>query len=133
MVAFLQLHPDAVRHYIDSLIATLAFAANIYFYFEQNYFAPSSQLELLLHTWTLGIEEQFYIIFPIIFVFIYARGKAISFILGAVLVSLVLAFSAGDRDAAFYLLPYRAWEFGVGALIAVFRYLQEYPLRAHWN
>lgn len=121
-LAFLLLHPQVVRHYVESLVAALAFGANIFFYFWQDYFAPASELELLLHTWTLGVEEQFYIFFPLIFLFAYSRGKAVAFILSALLVSLALAVSSGDRDAAFYLLPYRAWEFGVGALIAVVRY-----------
>jgi len=122
VLVFLFLYPQMVYRYVDSLIATLLFVANIFFYFEQDYFAPSGDVELLLHTWTLGVEEQFYIFFPIVLFFSYRMGKAIPVITVTLLASLVLAMLAGDTAAAFYLLPYRAWEFGLGALMAIVRF-----------
>ena len=120
IAAFLLLAPGTASHYLDSLVATLLFGANFYFYFETDYFAQSSELELLLHTWSLGVEEQFYLFFPTLFVFLYARKKIVVSAVLVLAASLALAISAGDRLAAFYLLPYRVWEFAVGALIALY-------------
>jgi peptidoglycan/LPS O-acetylase OafA/YrhL len=77
----------------------------------------------LLHTWSLAVEEQFYILFPLFLLFISARqGKryvaatawvtAVSFLLSVVGVAVA-------PDAAFYLAPSRAWELGIGALLAL--------------
>lgn len=87
------------------------------------YFAPSAELNPYLHTWSLGIEEQFYVIFPVIY-FIWLRYKTRAPIVWAVLPLLALAslvISAvqthTDPLSAFYLLPSRFWELAAGALL----------------
>ena len=87
------------------------------------YFAPGGELNLFLHTWSLGVEEQFYVIFPVVF-FIWLRYRAQSFAAWVVLPVLTVA-SLGvsalqtptDQLSAFYLLPGRFWELAAGALL----------------
>jgi len=64
-LAFSQLNPDAMREYIKSLVAFLFFSSNWYFLNISGYFDGASHLKPLLHTWSLSVEEQFYILFPV--------------------------------------------------------------------
>ena len=61
-----------------SLIAVAIFAANILFYREADYFAPAADENVLLHTWSLGVEEQFYLVFPIILLLLLPRGRVLT-------------------------------------------------------
>ena len=107
----------------NSTMAALGFGSNIYFWLVTNYFAPDAELLPLLHTWSLGVEEQFYIFFPLGMLLLarLARGRY------AVVLALVavMSFAGGwyvaahSPVAAFYLLPVRAWELLAGALVAV--------------
>ena len=97
--------------------------SNFYFWQHTDYFATSSDQEPLLMTWSLGVEEQFYLIFPFILIVI-ARLRhryRLALMLLAIIVSLLLSFYLTFRYpiTAFYLLPSRAWEMGVGALLAI--------------
>ena len=76
--------------YLESIISSIYFFSNFYFQFQTNYFDISSEYKPLLHTWSLAIEEQFYIIFPIIILILFKRKYLIFFIL---LFLLSLAFS----------------------------------------
>lgn len=87
------------------------------------YFSPSAELNPYLHTWSLGVEEQFYVIFPIMY-FIWLRFNQQVALVKAVLpllalVSLVLSAveTPTDPRSAFYLLPSRFWEFAAGAML----------------
>jgi peptidoglycan/LPS O-acetylase OafA/YrhL len=106
-----------------SVLATGAFASNILFWQESGYFGRAAEEIPLLHTWSLAVEEQFYILFPLFLVYVATRRgrryvvatalvSAVTFVLSVVLVTT-------DRDAAFYLAPARAWELGLGALLAL--------------
>lgn len=106
-----------------SLSALLA-TSNISFWRHQDYFSPDSNLEPLLMTWTLGIEEQFYLFFPFI-ILATARWlpRRVLAVLGLVTVgSFVFSMWCATTYplAAFYLLPSRAWELGAGAFLAAF-------------
>lgn len=107
-----------------SVIATLLFSANIYFWRDTNYFAAVAEQKPLLNLWSLGVEEQFYIFFPIL-LFVLVRlsnRRAVQIVWGCVLVSFgldVLLRMSGGVAPAFYLLPTRAWEMGVGAAFAM--------------
>jgi len=108
------------------------FAANAYLYhLPTGYFDPSTDLNPFLHTWTLAVEEQFYVVFPTLLVVAWHYGRrrngaAIAAVLLASLFSFAfsLLFSYGHIVSsagpfAFYSLPTRAWEFGLGALLAL--------------
>ena len=105
-----------------TVAATLIFISNIAFWRMANYFAHETQVWPLLHTWSLGVEEQFYIFFPLLVRFVPLRGRAFA----AMIIALGLAsFAAAavfvahrNGTPAFYLMPFRAWELLVGSVLA---------------
>jgi peptidoglycan/LPS O-acetylase OafA/YrhL len=120
--ATLLLLPMDLIGYAKSVLATVAFVANVYFWRDTDYFSRLADEKPLLHMWSLGVEEQFYVLFPLLLFLIarYHRKWVATWITATVLASLL--FSAflvrvGGALPAFYLLPARAWELGVGALI----------------
>lgn len=125
-VNFLFLKPD-LEKYFQSLIAAQTFWANIFFWLDGGYFGGNDQLKPLLHIWSLSVEEQFYIAYPsFLFVLLYTVTKFNRLVfLGlsvATLVSLCLWLylnKLGGGNPAFFLLPTRAWQFGLGAIFAL--------------
>lgn len=105
-----------------TIAAASAFVSNIYFWKVTNYFNPDSAFEPLLHTWTLSVEEQFYIVLPIFLLIVwrFCRSWLALLLAAAVLGSFALSVWGVTRfeTAAFYLLPFRAWEFAIGGLLA---------------
>lgn len=119
--SLLMLTPVEVKDLSQSLVSVATFTSNIYFYLTSGYFSTKSEEIMLLHTWSLSIEEQFYIFFPFLLL-LGARYKKTTVILVAVFImsficSLVLLNI--DKSAAFYLIVSRAWELVAGALCAV--------------
>ena len=104
--------------------AQAVFGSNILFYKESGYFDSEAFLKPLLHTWSLAVEEQFYIFYPLglYLLWRYTRFKLSSFILlgAGVSFALCLAMMEINPRLAFYMLPFRAWELLVGALIACY-------------
>lgn len=117
------------RDYIElnqSVAAALLFVSNIFFWRKTGYFATDTDEKPLLHTWSLGIEEQFYILLPLLLVFLSRRQAQQSIpvvVAGLAAFSLLAAEMAvrQGNNAAFYLLPFRFWELAVGALLALIR------------
>jgi peptidoglycan/LPS O-acetylase OafA/YrhL len=106
-----------------SIIATTLFVSNFYFYRGDTYFGPVSAHEPLLHTWSLAVEEQFYLVFPIALLLLARAGKraVVPVLCLAAVASVVFnAWQLGqDPAAAFYLPLSRAWELLIGALLAL--------------
>jgi len=115
--------PDEFKDFSRSIVKVNAFISNIYFWKESNYFAPDAQLAPMLHTWSLAVEEQFYVLFPLILmVFKRCSTKVLLIFLSIlVLASLGLSewMSKSFPVANYYLLPSRAWELAVGSILAV--------------
>lgn len=118
-----RLLPGEFDRLAHSTMAALAFASNIHFWLVADYFAPEAELMPLLHTWSLGVEEQFYIFFPLAMLLVarFSRRRLLPLLaLGA-----AISFAGGwfvalqSPVAAFYLLPVRAWELLAGSLVAV--------------
>lgn len=115
--------PAELKAFARSLIAVPTFVANISFWRESGYFGDASELKPLLHTWSLAIEEQFYLFFPLLLLAIRrVATRAVVAIVALVSLASLIIGEWGVRhypDAAFYLLPARAWELGIGAIIAL--------------
>lgn len=115
----------------NGAIATLIFGANFLYWRQSGYFDSSSEYNPLLHTWSLAIEEQFYIFFPIVLILLYRfakkRIKLILTVFTAASFILCVWVQALRPTAAFFLAPFRAWELLVGGLLA----LGIFPLVAH--
>ena len=141
--------PTDLELFGKSALSALTFWSNYIFYFEINYFETSSKLKPLLHTWSLSIEEQFYIIYPIllIFFFKFAKKYFLIFLIITALLSLITAQWAGnlkfeypyyEKELLFFnqssitnfFLPFgRVWELIIGILIAFYLKKNGQPLR----
>ena len=120
--AWLWLVPVDLESFSRSLIAVSAFASNILFYKSTSYFEAAAEWKPLLHTWSLAVEEQYYLIFPVVLMVAWRLGRrwVLAILVAAAVASLALARSTSISNpaAAFYLLPARGWELLIGALAA---------------
>ena len=120
--AWLWLLPHEIRSFSQSLVAVSVYASNFLFWQTSGYFDTSAELKPLLHTWSLAVEEQYYLLFPMFLMLSWRLGKrGILAILGVVaVISLTMAQWAilVEPDAGFYLLPARSWELLIGAFVA---------------
>lgn len=130
-VAWIWLLPIDMKSFSQSLIAVTAFVSNVFFWSETGYFDISAELKPLLHTWSLSVEEQYYLLFPIFLTLIWRAGKQwVFFILLLIfLTSLSLSYwGTYEKPAAtFYLLPTRGWEILLGCLVAFYLTFRGYP------
>ena len=104
-------------------IALVFFSSNIKFWMESGYFDSLASEKPLLHTWSLSLEEQFYLVIPIVLGLLFKlrrSGWVVPVLGGICLASFALSifWVEHQREAAFYLLPARAWELGLGSIVA---------------
>lgn len=99
------------------------FVANFWFLSETVYMATPQSQEPLLHLWSLAVEEQFYLLFPLILLGLSKVGRRLTWVLLAMLAILSLAYSqyltGGDPNAAFFRPDTRAWQLLIGTLCAL--------------
>ncbi|RWN95999.1 MAG: acyltransferase [Mesorhizobium sp.] len=124
IAAIVLLLPADLIGYGKRMLATLGFVANIYFWRDTDYFSRAAEAKPLLHVWSLGVEEQFYIVFPLLiaaFARFWPRATfpAIALLTVLSLAANCLALRIGGASPAFFLLPTRAWELGTGAMVAL--------------
>lgn len=121
-LALLIMMPSDLERFGTSVVGASMSCANILFYRSINYFEPASSLLPLLHTWSLSVEEQFYVLFPLVLMFAYrlARKRVPEVVLAFFLGSLAVSVLGAERfpTGSFFLLPTRAWELCAGALLA---------------
>lgn len=122
--ALLWLTPRDLEDYAQSLIAVVTFSSNILFWRESGYFATASELKPLLHTWSLAVEEQYYIFFPLFLMAVWRFGKkallSVLVIIFVASIGLALWAVQNEPTAAFFLLPTRGWEILLGAFCAFY-------------
>ncbi len=104
----------------NQLLSSAAFVANFYFWFQSGYFSPAAHSFPLLHLWSLSVEEQFYIVWPLVLLLLRRRPDRI---LAAILIIAALSFllnilSIDHHEANFYSPLTRAWELMLGAAVA---------------
>ncbi len=118
--AWMWMLPSQLKEFSHSLIAVSIFASNVLFWRETGYFMPAVDEKPLLHTWSLAVEEQYYLLFPIFLFLAWRFRKNTVFWMIVALAGVSLALSEwGSRNEAianFYLAPTRAWELFAGSI-----------------
>ena len=120
--AWLWIIPSQMKDFSQSLVAVSLFASNILFWRESGYFDAAAEEKPLLHTWSLAVEEQYYVLFPIFLMLAWRFGRNRVFWMIVVMAAISLLLSEwGWRNKAtanFYLAPTRAWELFAGSIAA---------------
>ena len=127
-VGWFVLTPYFYRDLFQTTFSISIFASNILLYIKSGYFSSISELKPFLHTWSLAVEEQYYIFFPIFLALIWRFGRRAVFWVIAFLCLVSLLMSEWsvrvDKDANFYLLHTRAWELLAGSISAFIVHIQ---------
>jgi peptidoglycan/LPS O-acetylase OafA/YrhL len=123
--AWMYLLPSSFIDFSKSILYSLGFSSNFYFHYSgQQYGAESGLLKPFLHTWSLSVEEQFYILFPIVLliIFKYFRKYLLTILVIGLTISLQMAdFASRNYSSAnFYFLHTRMWELLAGSILAYF-------------
>ncbi|WP_082358393.1 acyltransferase family protein [Shimia sp. SK013] len=122
VVGWLVLLPNDYRETAKGVIAATVYLSNVLFFRQSGYFDGAAEEKVLLHTWSLSVEEQFYLFLPLVFLFLGRSRPAMLWGFTALfLLSLISSLPMTERSqpAAFYLFPFRAWELLAGVLLAV--------------
>jgi len=132
-IALLWMFPLELNDYVQSIVATTLFSSNVLFWLESGYFAQEAELKPLLHTWSLAVEEQYYILFPPLLALLWRAPRkwiviGLAFIAAAIVsFACAMIYVQTRPDAVFYLLPFRAWELLAGALVAILLHRKSIP------
>ena len=117
--------PDEFQQLGKHVASGTLFIQNIVFWQESGYFDTTASLKPLLHLWSLAVEEQFYIFFPILLIILWKKPRILA---PAMVLLLIVTFilnvvmSVQNSVSDFFLTPYRAWEFLGGSLLAWWHY-----------
>nr|WP_256413808.1 MULTISPECIES: acyltransferase family protein [unclassified Marinobacterium] len=125
VLAFVLMPPVHLKLFSQSLVAVSVFASNLYFYLTNDYFSPASEELPMLHTWSLAVEQQYYLFFPVMLSCLWFLGRRPLLGIVVLLTSLSFAISVyleiiQEYSANFYLIFSRSWELFVGSIIAFY-------------
>ena len=124
-VGYWTMMPHPYQYFGGAAAATLFALSNFWFMDQINYFNPEASIDPLVHTWSLGVEEQFYLIAPVTLLLISKLNKSFlaPFVIAILVVSLLIStfFTEKFPEASFYLLHTRVWELALGMLIYLIR------------
>lgn len=124
LIGWFWLLPNEYRQFSQSLVGVVSFTSNIFFYLTGGYFGGMTDMKPLIHTWSLSVEEQFYLVFPLLMVALarHSNGAKTLWLVALTLASLVYAQWQSVRDPSFnyLMLPTRFWELSVGSLLALY-------------
>ncbi len=121
-VAYFVLLPFEFREFGKALISSTVYLSNVLFFRQSGYFDSSADEKALLHTWSLSVEEQFYIFLPFLILIFAQNRRALKSVLAILFATSLLAcilFTRSSHMATFFLFPFRAWELLAGVLLAV--------------
>ena len=114
--------PSQMKDFSASLFSVSVFLSNLYFMSQINYFAPAAELNPLLHTWSLSVEEQFYLFFPPLLLFLLKPGRRFAIIVIFLFAALSLIFSElawrENQARNFFFSLGRIWEIFAGSIAA---------------
>jgi peptidoglycan/LPS O-acetylase OafA/YrhL len=127
LLAWIFLLPIQLQEFGRSVRSVLGLYSNLFFYGNSGYFDAAAAKQPLLHIWSLSLEEQFYLIFPVASIIVYKlfRTKFISWLIFSFVLASGLSFLMNiwginnAPNAIYYLLPFRVWEFLIGSIVAV--------------
>ena len=122
VACFYILEPREFQKFSQSLIYSVFSLSNIFFWRESGYFDTDSQFKPLLHTWSLSVEEQFYIFWPFLLVFLFKYLKDRHALYFIIILTMLSALSSIvmlkiDKSAAYYLTPFRVFELMIGGAL----------------
>ena len=122
--AWLWLLQDDLKEFSGSVFSVSTFISNVFFWKNSGYFDTAAELKPLLHTWSLAVEEQYYLFFPVFLMLTWRLGKRriLAMLAALAVISLAAAQwgSVNNPATAFYLLPTRGWELLIGAFVAFY-------------
>jgi peptidoglycan/LPS O-acetylase OafA/YrhL len=127
--AWFWMKPTDLKNFSQSLMSVSTFVSNIFFWRQEGYFTANMELKPLLHTWSLAVEEQYYVLFPIFLSIILRFGKYKVLTLISIIATISLIVSQwgciNKPAATFYLLPTRSWELLIGAILAMYLFTKK--------
>ncbi len=131
--AWVWLLPSDMKDFSQSLIAVSTYVSNILFWRQTGYWGAANELKPFLHTWSLAVEEQYYIIFPLFLMLMWRFRKRWIFSAFLVIAAASLAIAQwgayNKPTANFFLLPTRGWELAIGASIAFYLLYRKQTVR----
>lgn len=121
LVAPFALGVEQVERLRQSALSAVLYVSNIFFWLEAGYFDADSITKPFLHTWSLAVEEQFYIVWPILLLLVsrWPKGSLVALVvLFGISLGASFVYTAIDPTAAFFLTPFRMFEFAIGGLLS---------------
>ncbi len=121
IVSFFVMLPYDLKNYGQSLVATILSSNNVLLYLTSGYWSLAAEFKPLYHTWSLGVEDQYYFLIPLLMITFYSRFNKLVILFSLLFMgSFVLSFTATNKEMNFLIISHRLWELMAGSLVALF-------------